>query len=352
MSGPNSLVAPAADASPRVTPIADLSYRNYDGPLRSRSVRWWIVSLATMRANVNRSRLGFWMPAALILLTYLIRAVVFYFTQGVRAQVEAQGVMMPSGPVNPYADALYQSMALPFVSLMVFIAALVIGSASIAADNRANALLVYLSKPLTRFDYLLGKWMGIFLLLASLIVVPSLLTYLFFVGAYYSDGFLKDNPTLILRLLLAGMLPAALHASLIIGFSAWSKSARIAGSVYAAFYLMTGLLVLIVGNALWWSDKPGKHILRTSIILHSSVDGVRNGLAQHLYDVEPPSFGGWNASGRRRHRAQPNRPDRAFPDKAPERPPLYALLLIGGAVVAIPLVAAAVKVRAVEVVRG
>ena len=345
--------AESTNSGGMVSPISDMTYRNYDGPLQTRALRWWIVALATIRANVNKTRYWFWIPVGLIVLTYLIRGAVFYFTRGIQQQVATMnGMPPPENAVNPFANELYGAMSLPFVSLLVFIAALVVGSSSIAADNRANALLVYLSKPLTRFDYLFGKWMGIFLLLAALILGPSLLMYLFFVGAYASDGFLRDNPTLILRLLVASLIPAAVHASLIVGFSAWTKSGRVAGATYAALYLVSGLLALTIGNVLWVTDTKGASLERTSIVLHSSVDGIKNGLAQHVYDVEPPQTGMQANNGRRRNRRNRRGDSFSVPEKSPERPPLWASLTMGALIIGVPLAAARAKVRAVEVVRG
>src|SRR5688500_9736480 len=58
------MTVPAATASP----IADVSYRNYDGPLRRR-LRWWIVALAGVRIAV--SRWYFWLFVVLAMLPYL-----------------------------------------------------------------------------------------------------------------------------------------------------------------------------------------------------------------------------------------------------------------------------------------
>jgi ABC-2 type transport system permease protein len=171
--------------------------------------------------------------------------------------MEETGNFMAAGPANPYALSLYQGLT--STHLLVVIAAITIGAGVIAADNRANALLVYLSKPLTRIDYLIGKWMGVFLLLAALTLTPALLLFLFFAVAYNSDGFLKDNPTLILRVIAVSLLPAAFHASLILGFSAWSKTPRLAGALYAALYFVTGILAGAIGSVLLQKDTENKN---------------------------------------------------------------------------------------------
>lgn len=346
-----SVANPLSPASPPPpsSAIADISYRNYDGELRTRSLRWWTIALATIKANVNRKRLGYWFPAAIILIIYFFLGIGHYLTQNVRQEF---GSANPSA-VNPYAMTLYQ--ALSATNLLVFVATMMIGSASIASDNRANALLVYLSKPITRLDYLLGKWMGIFLLIAALTVLPALLMFLFFALAYNSDGFLKDNPTLILRLLGASLIPAALNTSLIIGFSSWSKSPRLAGAIYAAFYFVLGIVSGIFGHVLLAKDTDGKQPQVAAVVNNLSVAGVVNGIGMNLYDITPQQTMDQFRMGRRRRRRANNDDDSAATPqtfRSPERPNLPAMLTIGEIMILLPLAAAYARVRAVEVIRG
>jgi len=65
-------------------------------------------------------------------------------------------------------------------------------------------------------------------------------------AGYRSAGFLKEDPYLILRLPLATAIPAAFHASLLVGISAWSKIARTAGATYAAIYFITYTIAGII----------------------------------------------------------------------------------------------------------
>lgn len=353
MSNSTPVAATSGGTQQPSSTIADISYRNYDGELRTRAVRWWIVAVATIRANVNRKRYGYWIPVGIVLIIYLFMGIGFYFTQGIRQQVESMGGFM-NGPANPYALTLYQ--ALSATNLLIFIATMTVGAASIAADNRANALLVYLSKPLTRLDYLLGKWMGIFILIAALTLIPSLLLFFFFAVAYNDQHFLKENPTLILRMIAAALVPAALHTSLIVGFSAWSKTPRLAGALYAAFYFVLAILAGVVGSILHERDKEAKTPQVTAVVANLSVDGVVNGLGMNLYDVTPQQVldrfqGGGRRRNRRRARAgTPPPPPPA--SQVPERPQMPAMLLIGGLMIILPLAAAQVKIRAVEVIRG
>lgn len=343
--GPNGLTAPSA--------ITDVTYRNYDGELKTHALRWWPIAVATMRASVNRKKLGLWIPVVLIFLIYFFLGIIFYISQGLRQQNPAAS-LGAAASANQYALSLYQGMTM--THLLVVIAAITIGSAVIAADNRANALLVYLSKPLTRIDYLIGKWMGVFLLLAAMTLTPALLLFFFFAVAYNSDGFLKENPTMILRVIAASLLPAALHTSLIIGFSAWSKTPRLAGALYAAFYFVTGILAGTIGSVLLQKDTENKNSKMTAIVSKLSIDGVSDGIGMSLYDVTPDQIvSRMMNGGRRRGRRQKleaTETEKPSSFLVQERPNLPIMLLIGGVLIALPLAAAYQKVRAVEVIRG
>jgi ABC-2 type transport system permease protein len=330
---PSEAPRPAPD--PQFTtpsPIADLSYRGYDGPLHTRAARWWIVALAGIR--LVRKKPGFWILVALSAFPFLFAGIRLY----IEAQVRARGLAVPPNPLldttasQKYASAFYQAYS--GQQLMLFVAALMVGAGSIAADNRANALLVYLSKPITKGDYLLGKWMGVFLTLFGVAFAPAFLLYLYCLLSYGSDGFLRDEPLLWGRVLLAATVPAAVHASLLLGFSAWSKTPRMAGAVYAAFYFISGMVATIL-----WGIRYHGAIEKGVLLRHLSVSGVIEGLGQNFYGVTVRTVG----MLRRHHEIR----QMTIP-----MPSFGAMLGIAAALILLGLLATRLKIRAVEVVRG
>lgn len=355
-AGPGAAPPPANNPGPAAggPQIADRSYRDYDGPLNTRAARWWVVALATIRANVRKP--AFWIPAALVALSYVIQALFLYiFRQQIEQFGEAAGVI--PGQQTIFRDTLWRGLTWTWLPL--FLVALVAGAGSLAADNRANALLVYLSKPITKTDYLVGKWVGVFVLLALVSVVPAVLTFLFMAAAYNSEGFLRDNPWLFPRLLGATLLPAFLHASIVIGLSAWSKSPRIVGATYAGLFFVTLIVsdaagFLLLGNL----DKNNPQAdTRPAFLAQSvSVPGLVNNAALHLYNVEPQPFGQGRRRNRRGGNAAPPPPGlfgmgggTAYPLR---RPPLAPLLALAGVLIVVPVLAARARIRAVEVVSG
>lgn len=320
--------APAnAAASPAgsISPIADLSYRNYDGPLYTRAARWWIVAVANIR--LVRKKPGFWILALIALLPYLIVGVLLYFQSGALSNVP--NPLVNNTPGQKYASQFFR--AYQQQAFWLFLIALMVGASSIAADNKANALLVYLSKPISKGDYLLGKWMGIFLILFGVAVIPALVLYFYCLTSYISEGFLKEEPLLILRVLLACAVPAAIHSSLIVGFSAWSKTPRMAGAIYAAFYFVVGFITSIVWGILYHRAIRSGDLDQGVLLRHLSVDGVIQGLGQNIYAVDERV---------------------GFMQMVMSRPPVMAMVGLAAILVVLGVGAARAKVRAVEVVRG
>jgi ABC-2 type transport system permease protein len=316
--------------------IADLTYRNYDGPLGTRAARFWTVAQSVIRTNIKKP--GFWIVGSIILLVYLVVGLVFFLTRNVAANARGAGAAI-SYPVAA-------QLGVQWTLFLLFIATLFVGSGAIAADNKANALLVYLGKPLTKLDYLLGKWVGIFTLLASLSLLPSLVLYLFFLTSYYSDGFLKEQPTLWWRMIASSLVGPVINTSLIVGISAYNKSPRMAGAIYAGLYLVLQFLMTTAGflffrNALLDEDVAVKAdtrpAVRAATIQRLSVPGVVEGLSMSVLRVQPKDMvmGG-----------PPRFRDRV---KAPLPLPLG---LLGLGFVVIPLAFARTKINAVEVVKG
>jgi ABC-2 type transport system permease protein len=313
--------------APETGPIADVSYRNYAGPLHTRAARWWIVAVSGIRMLARKP--GFWIVAALALLPYVVGGFLLY--------MESQGLLRGAGMLPEYPPdqkyAVHFFGALRTQWLWLFVVALMIGAGSIAADNRTNALLVYLSKPLTKGDYLLGKWMSIFLTVYAVALLPAVVLYLFCLISFLDDGFFRNSPWLLARVVGASAVPAVVHASLLVGFSAWSKTPRIAGAAYAALYLVGNTISFAIWLIRYRGDQSEGILVR-----HLSVQGLIEGLAQNIYALTLLV-----PTGHRR---------RGFEIVAQDPPLLGVMLLLGGAAVLLGIAAARARINAVEVIRG
>jgi ABC-2 type transport system permease protein len=132
------------------------------------------------------------------------------------------------------------------------------GAGLIANDLRTGAILVYLSRPLTRRDYVLGK-LGVLLALnLSVTLVPGLFLYL--IGMALA-------PELLLKWELAWIGPAVVLQSLLVALSvsllvlavsALSRSARVAGLAFVGLFIG---LEIVRGVLVGIADRPEAHVL-------------------------------------------------------------------------------------------
>jgi ABC-2 type transport system permease protein len=247
-------------------PIADLSYRNYEGVLQPPTWRWWVIAKMVMKTAIKKK--GFWTLAVLSAYWYVLLGVVFYF-------IDTLGSSSPGGHflLNQtlsrivWRDQFLNGFALS--QLFLFIIALLIGVGTISNDNRAHALLVYLSKPCTKIDYLAGKWVGIFLVIAAVSAVPTAIFFAYCGLSFSQYGFFSNEPLLWAKLIGIVMLPAAFHASVCLGISSLINQSRLAGAGYAGLYFMSGVFAPLTRRRLaapiqacrrmlciWWAFSP------------------------------------------------------------------------------------------------
>src|SRR3979409_622455 len=124
-------------------PIHDQGYRRYGGARVRRGRAWAVIAKTGIR-----TRLGQRAFLALLLVSWLpffVRAVQLYAA----ANLPQAAVLAP--PPLMFGQLLEQQ------EIFVFFLTVYGGAGLIAHDRRANALQIYLSKPLTRVEYVIGK---------------------------------------------------------------------------------------------------------------------------------------------------------------------------------------------------
>ena len=206
-------------------PIHDQGYRRYAGTKAEVGRAWQVIARSGIRSVViKRTFIGLllfaWVP-------FIVRAVLIYaasnFAQASFLQPKAE----------TFREFLDQQQ--PFV----FFVTIYIGAGLIANDRRANALQVYLSKPLTRAEYVAGKLAILFAFLTAVTWAPAialLLVQIMFAGNF---AFVRDNLFLLPAITLFSLLQVLLAATTILALSSMSKSSRFVGIMYAGLMFFT-----------------------------------------------------------------------------------------------------------------
>jgi ABC-2 type transport system permease protein len=207
-------------------PIHDQGYRRYEARAPLRKARFWPITREALRMVLSkRAFLGL---LALAFLPFVVRVIQIYI---VTRFPEAGRIL----PVDGRLFGEFLNQQIGFTLLLSIFGA----SGLVANDLRTGAILAYLSRPLTRRDYVLGKLLVPLLLNLAVTLVPALLLY--------ATG-LALAPELYVKWELAWIAPAvvvhALAISLVVSLlalavSSLSRSARVAG--LALFGLIAGL---------------------------------------------------------------------------------------------------------------
>jgi ABC-2 type transport system permease protein len=222
-------------------PIHDQGYRRYLGSKAAVGKAWQVITRAGVRTVLAKRSF-----IALMLLAwapFVVRAVQVY----IAANFQQASFLAPRA--ETFREFLDQQ------GVFVFFVTIYIGAGLIANDRRANALQVYLSKPLTRAEYVAGKFAILFLFLASVTWLPAILLLLvqtMFAGNF---AFVQENIFLLPAITLFSLLQVLVSAMTMLALSSMSKSSRFVGIMYAGLIFFTAAFFQalrgITGRSSW-----------------------------------------------------------------------------------------------------
>jgi ABC-type transport system involved in multi-copper enzyme maturation permease subunit len=216
-------------------PIHDQGYRRYAGDRRARDRRWLVIARAGIVERLRERRFLALMLMAWLL--FLVRAVQLYIgTTFVRASFLA-----PS-------DETFHSF-LSQQRLFVFFITIYAGAGLIASDRQANALQLYLSKPIARHDYIAGKLATLATLLAAVTWVPAMMLLALQVLFSGSLEFVSSHPRLVPAITITSLLQVALASMTMLALSSLSRSRRFAAMLYALVVIFAGAIERVLQTA-------------------------------------------------------------------------------------------------------
>jgi ABC-2 type transport system permease protein len=146
-------------------------------------------------------------------------------------------------------------------SLFVFL--VTIGQAGLIADDRrANALQLYLSKPLTRVEYVVGKLVPPLIYVLGVTFAPAVVLLALQIAFAGSVTFLRENLFLLPAITLFSVMQALLSAFAILALSSLSKSRRFVSIMYAGVIFFSAAMYqalrAITGSRAWAAISPGE----------------------------------------------------------------------------------------------
>ena len=209
-------------------PIHDQGYRRYGGNKARTGTGWMVIARAGIRTMVSKKAfLGLllvsWFP-------FFVRAVQFYAAANLTSIPQAS-------MLSPSADTFRQFLEQQ--RTFVFFVTVYVGAGLIANDRRANALQIYLSKPLTRAEYVFGKLAILMTFLALVTWLPAIVLLIVQIAFAGNFTFFRTNVFLFPAITLFAFIEIVVAASTMLALSSLSKSSRYVAILYAAVIFFT-----------------------------------------------------------------------------------------------------------------
>ncbi|MBI4486914.1 MAG: ABC transporter permease subunit [Acidobacteria bacterium] len=228
-------------------PIHDQGYRRYGGDRAPRGRSWAVIASAGIRTFFGRRAfLGLllisWFP-------FFVRAV----------QIYAATNLPQAAFLAPTPDTFRQF--LDQQGIFVFFVTVYVGAGLIANDRRANALQIYLSKPLTRAEYVFGKLAVLMAFLLLVTWVPAIVLLIVQIAFAGNFVFLRNNVFLFPAITLFTFLQVTLVATTMLALSSLSNSSRYVGILYASVIFFSsavyGVIFVVTRNTVFsWISFP------------------------------------------------------------------------------------------------
>jgi ABC-2 type transport system permease protein len=258
-------------------PIHDQSYRHWNGELKPyTSTRWWVITKSELKLLSSRKwvRLVVAIPPAIYI---LVHSVLIYIVNQITEaqlplQIDARFFNQFLLRVEPVPSGL-------FIGLIGIFG----GAGLIANDLRHNALQLYLSKPISWVDYLIGKLAVMVILLSCLTLLPGVLLFIEHLFLVDDSTFLRENYWIFFSIILYSLVIIVPLSLVILTLSSLTSNARYAAIGFGAILVGTPLVYQILREMTRSSKVAVVSIWANYDIIGSKLFGIQPGYASHWF---------------------------------------------------------------------
>lgn len=238
-------------------PILDQGYQHWSGQLSGHVWRWLAITRRGIRTALHRRLVR------LALFVALLPAVVLVTVLCLWGLVERQSVLIES--IKPFLTPLLgrpilagprdyriEIWTLSFHYFLLcelwfsMVLVLLVGPDLISQDLRYNALPMYLSRPLRRVDYYVGKLGVIVALLAAVMIVPSLIAYVLGLLFSLDITIVRDTFGILLAAVTYGLTIAVSMGMLMLALSSLTRNSRYVALLWMGIWLLTSTVSTVL----------------------------------------------------------------------------------------------------------
>lgn len=277
--------------------VYEHTYKQYAGPLTTEWSRFLVIPRHAYR-SVFQSKL-FTAFFVLCFVYPLVAAILIYLHHNAQALSILQVNVRELLPIDASFFETYMKVQRP----IAFFLALLIGPPLVSRDLANNALPLYLCRPFTRTEYVIGK-MSVLLILLSLITwIPGLLLFVF--QSYLEGaGWFTANLRIAAAIFIGSWLWIFLLSLLALAISAWLKWRMAASGALLGIFFIPAVFGEIINGLFWtrlgnllslnaligavWSGLFGTWVSETG-----HIRGRINGRFVEVVMREPPLWSSW-----------------------------------------------------------
>ena len=228
-------------------PIFDQGYQHWNGHLSGHAWRWLAIARHGMRTQskvwyVRLLVLFAWMPAVALAGVLAIWGMIEQGVEGAEKWLPFLTMLASSSDLHECRQAVWTisysyffRAELFFIMLMVTLA----GPNLISRDLRFNALPLYLSRPLTRYDYFLGKLGMIGGIVTAVAVLPAVAAYVLGVCFSLDLSVVRDTWRLLPACIVYGLLIVVSAGTLMLAMSSLSRRSLYVGLAWIAVWIIS-----------------------------------------------------------------------------------------------------------------
>jgi ABC-type transport system involved in multi-copper enzyme maturation permease subunit len=229
-------------------------YTRYDGPL-SETGGWWVVAAQTVKRMVGLLRTKIIIP--LLWIVPVIAAVAIVAEYGIRGEIE--GFQPPTG------YAVVQFVQIQFYSLAVLLMASAPGVVS--DDLQYNVLELYESKPIERWEYTLGKFLGLVGIGSLVTVGPAIGVGALRIALLSQYGFAGDVAIQVAWGVGLSLVMTALLAIVVVGLSSTTERSGFVTLAVLGLLFVPPIVAMLVGLSVDNASLPWLIDLRANLAM-------------------------------------------------------------------------------------
>lgn len=233
-------------------PIFDQGYQHWNGQLSGHAWRWLIVTRHGVRAQWKNRWTRILLYFALVPALGLAAVLIFWglFEQGsslVAPVVAIFRILPQEMQADPrgYRVVVWTLAFQYFFAFQIFFAmilVILVGPGLISQDLRFNAVPLYLSRPVRRVDYFLGKLGVIAVYLAGVAVAPLFIAYLLGIGFSLDLSVVRDTARLLLAAVAYGLVLVVSAGTLMLALSSLSRNSRYVMMMWAGLWIVSNIV--------------------------------------------------------------------------------------------------------------